>query len=514
MFDTIKGFFKTKQQPEDLSKVKDIKRLPEQDEPEVVKIGDNRLTMGLDYDYMSSVKTVRDMIAVYRNISIDFEIDDAVQEITNESIVIDETEDVLKLNLDDTDLSKGIKNKIFDEFDNIVSMLDFNNKGDEIFKQWYIDGRLYYQKVVNPNKTKEGIKELRKLDPLSIKRVKKVDEKTKKEEIYYVVKKKNAKVAYKVWNENITFVPSGLIEPIKNYYVSYLHKSIKPLNQLHLLEDSAIIYRITRAPERRVFYVDVGRLPKTKAEDYIKNLINKFKNKIVYDSSTGEISQKKNVMTMIEDFWLPRTEAGKGTQVETLAGGTQLGEMTDIEYFKNKLYKSLSVPPSRFDTQNETGISFNNMGEITREELRFSKFCNKLRHKFVFLFMDFLKTQLLLKNIINLKDWEAIKTKIKWVWNKDNYYEQIKMQEVIAKRLETLSAMDEYVGKYYSQRYVKKEILFQTDDEIKQIEKEIEQEAKEAEEAGEEPDEPGAEDEGLPRPGDEAEAPAPDEPED
>ncbi len=458
-----------------------VVQIPQTEEPEAIKLPEVRFALGYDYDLLGGIGTIKDLIKMYREISINYEIDDATQEITNEAVVVDEKDPVVKINLDDVKLSASIKKKITEEFDHLLSLLDFNTDGDEIFKKWYIDGRLYVQRVFDSNKPKEGIKELRIISPIDLTRIKVANS----DKLVYVFKPANSTKKWQIDPEHITFVPSGITDPVKNFYISYLHRSVKPLNQLRLLEDSAIIYRITRAPERRVFYVDVGKLPKAKAEDYIKNLIAKFKNKVVYDSATGEISQKKNVMTMIEDFWLPRTEGGKGTQVETLQGGTQLGEITDIEYFKKKLYKSLKVPPTRFDTEAQAGISFDRMGEITREEMRFSKFVNKLKSKFSFLFLDTLKMQLLMKKIINEKDWEVIKNLIKWMWNKDNYYEQIKKHEVTIKNLEVLQTVEEYRGNYFSKEWIQKNVLFLTDGEIKDMDKEMKKE----EAAGEEPPE-------------------------
>jgi len=471
------------------------------EEPEAIEIEENNLTWGMNFDY--SVKNIQHLVLLYRSATQNFEIDDAIEEIVNEAIVTDEG-DILTINTDELDFSDAIKKKIKEEFEGILRMMEFKKKAQEYFRKWYVDGRIFFQNVVNEKKEKEGITKLVNLSPLDIIRVKQVDPKDEKkrkniflyrENDEYVQKKRHTihkwsdDYGYEVPEELITFIPSGLTDPHGDYYISHLHKALKPLNQLRLLEDSAVIYRISRAPERRVFYIDVGKLPKTKAEEYVKKLMNKFKNKISYDATTGKLTQSKDVMTMLEDFYLPTTSDQKGTKVDVLQGGQQLGEIDDIIYFKKKLYKSLKVPTSRIDDDAAPTVDFGRAGEITRQELKFTKFVRRLRSKFSELFLDILKKQLIMKGIINKNEWAKIKDDIEFVWASDSYFTELKENEILKERLSVIEEMQDHIGKYFSNDWIRKRVLRFDDDEIESMQKEIDEETKSGEISNEEEEE-------------------------
>jgi len=446
----------------------------------------------VNQDYRA--KNEYDLIKKYREISMHPECEAAIDDIINEAIVSDSDRQV-SITLDDVQVSSSIKKKISEEFKQVLRMLDFNKRSHELFKRWYIDGRLYFHKVVDSSNPKEGIQKLRIVDPRSIKFVREVikdeqQEITKgvsgikkiKEYFLYtegsvatnVTQMKTAN-AIALTKDSVTYVPSGMTDMNNNMVVGYLHKAIKPVNQLRMMEDALVIYRIARAPERRVFYVDVGNLPKQKAEQYLKDIMNNFKNKLVYDGDTGEVKDDRKFMNMLEDFWMPRREGGRGTEITTLGGGQNLGEIEDIEYFKKKMFLALNVPQSRM--QPESGFQLGRATEINRDELKFTKFVGRLRKKFNELFQDLLRTQLLLKGVITEEDWELMKEDIRYDYVKDNQFTELKDQEILRERLALVRDAAEYAGQYYSNLWIRKNILKQNDDDIEQINSEIEAEA-------------------------------------
>lgn len=445
----------------------------------------------VDLDPTLSGKSENDHIMKYRDIAQQAECDSAIQDIVNESIVNDDDSSGVDLILEDADVPDKIKEIIQEEFDNVLKLLDFNWKGSEIFRRWYIDGRLYYHKIVDFNNKKKGIIELRYIDPLRIKKIREVKEETdpktkikfvKEVKEYYLYQNRpnsytgvsNTTQGLRILKDAIAFVPSGVTDVTNKQTLSYLHKALKPVNQLRMMEDSLVIYRLTRSPERRVFYIDVGNLPKSKAEEYMKNIIAKYRNKMVYDANTGELKDDRKHMSMLEDFWLPRKEGGRGTQVETLPGGENLGQIEDIIYFQKKLYRSLNVPLSRLEQ--ETSFNIGRTNEITREELKFQKFIDKLRRKFVTLFFDLLKTQLILKGIMSNSEWEDISQKISFRFAKDVNFSELKDAELLTDRIRLLNDLDQFVGRYYSIEWVRKNVLKQTDEDIEKINNQIEKE--------------------------------------
>ena len=436
-----------------------------------------------------------ELIRKYRDIAMMADIDTAIDDIVNDSIANLDDEAPVKIDLDNVELSKNIKKMVQDEFQNLLNMLDFNLRAQDYFRHWYIDGRLYFHKVVDTANLKKGIADIRYIDPRKIKKMREIqkekDPKTGVEFIkeikeYFIYNERGlipnktftpaaslsstAGATMRIEKDSICFVPSGLKDMDRNMPLSYLHKAIRPANQLRMMENAAVIYRITRAPERRVFYVDVGNLPKIKAEQYLKGIMNQYRNKVVYDSQTGEIRDDKKFMSMLEDFWLPRREGGRGTEIDTLPGGQGLGEMGDIEYFQRKLYQALNVPMSRLEQQ--TGLNFGRAAEINRDEWKFTKFIAKLRRRFSLLFDDLLKTQLILKGIITEADWEKIKYNIKYVYATDAFYTESKEQQILQSRVEILQGVAPFIGTMYSKEYVQKNILKLSDDEIDEIKKE------------------------------------------
>ena len=436
-----------------------------------------------------------ELIRKYREIAMMADIDTAIDDIVNDSIANLDDEAPIKIDLDDVELSKNIKKMIQEEFQNILNILDFNLRAQDYFRHWYIDGRLYFHKVVDTANLKKGIADIRYIDPRKIKKMREIlkekDPKTgvdfiKEIKEYFIFNERglvpnktftpaaqissNTGATMRIEKDSICFVPSGLKDMDRNMPLSYLHKAIRPANQLRMMENAAVIYRITRAPERRVFYVDVGNLPKIKAEQYLKGIMNQYRNKVVYDSNTGEIRDDKKFMSMLEDFWLPRREGGRGTQIETLPGGQGLGEMGDIEYFQRKLYQALNVPMSRLEQQ--TGLNFGRAAEINRDEWKFTKFIAKLRRRFSLLFDDLLKTQLILKGIITEADWEKIRYDIKYVFATDAFYTESKEQQILQSRVEILQGVAPFIGTMYSKEYVQKNILKLSDDEMDEIKKE------------------------------------------
>ena len=430
-----------------------------------------------------------DLIRRYRDIAQQPECDGAIEDIANEAIVSDERDKSVSLSLDRLDLSRNIKAKIREEFDEVLRLMDFNAKGHDIFRRWYVDGRIYYHKVIDTKAPRKGIKELRYIDPRKIKKVreqrKEKDPKTgldlvKDIDDYYLYNEKgvdqNAGTTsgIKITADSVSYCPSGVVDMHKGTVISYLNKAIKPVNQLRMIEDALVIYRISRAPERRIFYIDVGNLPKVKAEAYLKDVMNRYRNKLVYDAKTGEIRDDRNHMSMLEDFWLPRREGGRGTEITTLPGGSNLGEIDDIKYFQNKLYRSLNVPISRLEAENS--FSIGRSDNITRDELKFTKFVQKLRKKFSVLFMDILKTQLVLKGVIAVEEWDTMKEHIQFDFMQDGHFTELKNAEILQNRLDMLGQIESYVGTYFSKEYVRKNVLRMNDEEIQDIENQIKDE--------------------------------------
>ena len=454
-------------------------------------------------------RTEYELIKRYREMALHPECDSAIEDIVNEAIVSDSNDSPLQIDLDNLNASDGIKKKIRQEFKHILNLLDFDKKCHEIYRNWYIDGRIYYHKVIDLKNPQEGIKELRYIDAMKMRYVrkeKKKDNDTYRRppsmgrienpmdfdfpeiEEYFIYNSKTgyptgnststgASQGIKIAKDAITYCTSGLVDRNKGSTLSYLHKAIKSLNQLRMIEDSLVIYRLSRAPERRIFYIDVGNLPKVKAEQYLRDVMMRYRNKQVYDASTGEIRDDKKFMAMLEDFWLPRREGGRGTEISTLPGGQNLGEITDIEYFKKKLYRSLNVPPSRMD--GEGGFNLGRSSEILRDELKFTKFVGRLRKRFSNMFLDMLKTQLILKNIVTPDDWETMSEHIQFDYLYDNHFSELKDAELLNERLGMVQIAEPYVGKYFSQDYIRRKILRQTDEEILEQNKIIENEIKE-----------------------------------
>ena len=451
--------------------------------------------LGHVIDMEGNFKTEADLIIRYRNMAIQPEVEPTVDDIINESIISDEKNQPVDIILDDVDnVGEGTKKKIVEEFDNILNLLSFREKGYDIYKRWYVDGRIYYHKIIDtksPESIKKGIKELRYIDPRKIKRV--IEHKSEKKDgvplytnkkTYYIYNEKGFMAnpmagvmqnlnGIKISADLISYVNSGVYDYKTGAVLSHLHKAIKPFNQVRMLEDAVVIYRLARAPERRIFYIDVGNLPKIKAEQYVKELMIKHKNKLSYDATTGEMQDNRKFMTMLEDYWLPRRDGGKGTEITTLPGGQSLGEMDDVDYFRKKLLKSLNVPDSRIE---DTSFALGRATEITRDEIKFAKFISRLRSRFSELFLDLLKTQLLLKKIVTPDEWEDIRKDINFDWISDVFFSQLKDNEILMDRLNILTTIDSFVGSYYSKLWVRKNVLRQDDQEIEEIEKQIEEE--------------------------------------
>ena len=428
-----------------------------------------------------------DLIRRYRDIAQQPECDSAIEDIVNEAIVSDERDTSVEIVLDNLKYSNKIKNSMREAFADIKSLLDFDTKGHDIFRRWYVDGRLFYHKIIDSKNPKLGIQEVRYIDPRKIRKVKAVQKVpgpqgstiVKDEDDYYLYNEKMLKgmmnQGMRIAEVAITYCRSGLIDANKNQVLSYLHKAIKPVNQLRMIEDSLVIYRISRAPERRIFYIDVGNLPKLKAEQNLKDVMNRYRNKLVYDAKTGEIRDDRNHMSMLEDFWLPRREGGRGTEITSLPGGSNLGEIDDITYFQRKLYRSLNVPISRLEA--EQSFSLGRSTEITRDELKFTKFIKRIRKKFIPLFLDMLKTQLILKGIINIEEWPRIKEHIQFDFLKDGHFSELKEQELLNERINMLGSVENYIGTFFSKEFVYKKVLRMSDHEIEEIRRQINKEA-------------------------------------
>lgn len=436
----------------------------------------------------TSARTERDLILKYRDIAQQPECDAAIEDIVNESIVSDEDSYPVTISLDDLEQPDRIKEMIRKEFDYIIELLNFNWYGHDMFRRWYIDGRLYFHKIIDDNNPKRGLLEVRSVDATKIRKVREVKEERDPKTGVKLVKSVNEYYIYqsdvlakanqglKIAKDSICYVTSGVLDPGRKKVLSYLHKALKPVNQLRMMEDSLVIYRLARAPERRIFYIDVGNLPKGKAEEYLRNVMAKYRNKMVYDANTGEMKDDRKHMSMLEDFWLPRREGGRGTEITTLPGGENLGQIDDIVYFQKKLYKSLNVPSNRLEQ--EAQFSLGRSSEITRDELKFQKFINRLRKKFSSLFIDLLKTQLILKGIVTEEEWKEISQDINIDYLEDNHFSELKKSEMLRERVGLLREMDEYVGRYYSIEWVRKNVLHQDEDEIKEIDKQVEAEKK------------------------------------
>jgi hypothetical protein len=438
---------------------------------------------GMVMDIEGIVKNENDLIRRYREVAQYADTDAAIEDIVNEAIISEDGS--IKLNLDDVKVSEAIKKKMQDEFVNVLRLFKFSDRGHDIFRSWYIDGRLYYHILLDEKNPKAGIAELRYVDPRKIRRIKNVEKGktptgvdiTKVVEEYYLYNDKgiteSTTQGVKLTLDSVIFAPSGLLDANTGMMMSHLHKAIKPVNQLKMIEDAVVIYRISRAPERRVFYVDVGNLPKLKAEQYVNDIMNKFRNKVVYDATTGEVRDDRKHLSMMEDFWMPRREGGKGTEITTLPGGQNLGDIQDIQYFQQKLYQALNVPLSRL--QQQQGFSLGRSTEITRDEIKFSKFIARLRKRFNNLFSEALRVQLVAKNIIRAEEWEDLRQDMEFVYDMDNHFAELKDNEILLQRIQMLQQMDPYIGKYYSSNWVKKNVLQLTEDEIKEMDSEIQE---------------------------------------
>ncbi len=435
-------------------------------------------------DMEGTAKNEADLVRRYREISLHPECDQAIEDICNEAIVSSEEKESVRVTLENIPFGDEVKRRIDEEFLNVLKLMNFSTKGFEIFKRWYVDGRIFYQKIIDRETPKNGITELRYIDPRKIKKVRELKKMrstvdlslTNDYEEYFMFNEKGVAGStsgsgVRIAADTIAFCSSGMVDQNKNMILSYLHKAIKPVNQLRMIEDAVVIYRIARAPERRIFKIDVGNLPKQKAEQYLRDVMARYRNKLVYDANTGEIRDDRSYMNMLEDYWLPTREGGRGTDITTLPGGQNLGEMADIEYFQKKLYRSLNVPVSRLEPA--TGFSMGRSTEITRDELKFTKFVQRLRKKFTELFNDFLKTQLVLKGVISIDDWPVIQANIQYDFLQDGHFAELKESEMLKERVALADGLEKYVGKYFSQEYIRKFVFKQSEKEIKDIDKQI-----------------------------------------
>ena len=443
-------------------------------------------------DLDGNFKTEYDMVKKYRVMAMHPEVDSAIEDIIQEAIVTDQNDSPVQIELSNLEVSESVKNLIRTEFDYIKRLIGFDTKAHEMFRRWYIDGRLYYHKVIDLNKPQDGILELRYIDPQKIKKVRQINKNPKNTEEfmkldfgkideYFLYNPKglnntSANTGIRIAKDAISYVTSGIMDTNRNIVLSYLHKAIKVLNQLQMIEDSLVIYRISRAPERRIFYIDVGNLPKVKAEQYLREVMGRYRNKLVYDANTGEIRDDRKYMSMMEDFWLPRREGGRGTEITTLPGGQNLGELTDIQYFQTKLYKALNVPAGRLDSN--TSFNLGRSSEILRDELKFTKFVGKLRKKFSELFHDILKTQLILKGVIAPEDWEDMKEHIQYDYLYDNHFTELKNLEMLNEKLGVIAQMEPYMGRYFSTEYVRSQILGQSETEMEELDVQMDDDIK------------------------------------
>jgi len=445
-------------------------------------------------DMEGTAKTEQDLIRRYREIAQHPECDMAIEDIINEAIVANELKDAVRVQFNNIPYGKEIQRKIEDEFTEVLRLMNFGTKGHDIFRRWYVDGRIFYQKIIDRENPKMGIVELKYIDPRKIKKIREV--RKKRPDVpspsslnslavvdeyveYFLYNERGVSgttgtSGIKIAPDTIAFCASGIIDQNRNMVLSYLHKAIKPVNQLRMIEDAVVIYRIARAPERRIFKIDVGNLPKQKAEQYLRDVMARYRNKLVYDASTGEIRDDRNYMSMLEDFWLPSREGGRGTDITTLPGGQNLGEMADVEYFRAKLYRSLNVPVSRLESSQ--GFNLGRASEITRDELKFTKFVQRLRKKFTELFNDLLRTQLVLKQVISEKDWQMVKECIQYDFVQDGHFAELKNTELLRERLALANEMRDYVGKFFSVNFIRKNVLKQNEREMAEMDKQIKQE--------------------------------------
>lgn len=451
---------------------------------------------GAYLDMEGTAKSEAELITRYRQMELHPEVSRAVEDIVNEAVVVADDSKVVEINLDETELSVNIKKRITEEFQEALRLLDFSNKGYEVFQKWYVDGRLKYHAIIDESNVKLGIQELRYVDPRKLRKIREVQKKrdnasdatltTTKNE-YYIFNDKgfgskatsngvgsDSAKGIRIAKDSIIEITSGVLNESNTLVLSHLHKAIKALNQLKMLEDAAVIYRLARAPERRIFYVDVGNLPKVKAEQYLRDMMVRHKNRLVYDASTGEMRDDRKHMTMLEDFWMTRRNGERGTEITTLPGGANLGEIDDILYFQKNLYKALNVPVSRMES--ETGFSLGRSSEISRDEVKFNKFIRRLRARFSILFDEILEKQLVLKNVMTIEEWKEIKDKVRYDFQQDNHFEELKEQEILTQRLQTLQAINDYAGEYYSKSWIRKNILRQSDEDIEDLDKEMEEE--------------------------------------
>ena len=470
------------------------------DGAQVLEVGQSGYSIGGGYaqgtylDMEGGVKSEQDLILRYRQMSLIPEVDMAIDDIVQEAISSNDLDAQVGINLDATKFSDSIKSKIRDEFSEVLRLLRFNQTSSDVFRKWYVDGRMYFHLLVEPSNPKKGVVGLRMIDPLQIKKVREVIKKKNAKGIevidkvkeYYTYNQGGFERNQMVGSNNqtlrispdaIVYTTSGMMDASRRNIIGYMHKGLKSANQLKMMEDALVIYRISRAPERRIFYIDVGNLPKAKAEQYLADTMTRYKNKLVYNADTGEIRDDRKHMSMLEDFWLPRREGGRGTEITTLPGGQNLGEIEDIIYFQRKLFRSLNVPISRLET--EAGFSLGRTTEISRDEVKFSRFVDRLRMKFSSMFYDILKTQLVLKGIIPIDEWELEKENIRFDYQKDSHFVEMKEAEILRERVASLRELDEFVGKYYSQQWVRKNVLRQSEEEIEMIDGQIDDEGNE-----------------------------------
>ena len=465
------------------------------DGAQVLEIGQGGYSIGGGYaqgtflDMEGGVKSEQDLIIRYRQMALIPEVDMAIDDIVQEAISSNDLDAQVGINLDATKFSDSIKSKVRDEFSEVLRLLRFNQTSGDIFRKWYVDGRMYFHLLVDTKNPKKGVVGLRMIDPLQVKKVREVTKKKDKNGIEIIDKVKE----YYTYNQGgfeknqtmgqggqtlqispdaIVYTTSGMMDAHRRNIIGYMHKGLKAANQLKMMEDALVIYRISRAPERRIFYIDVGNLPKAKAEQYLADTMTRYKNKLAYNADTGEVRDDRKHMSMLEDFWLPRREGGRGTEITTLPGGQNLGEIEDVIYFQRKLFRSLNVPISRLET--ESGFSLGRTTEISRDEVKFSRFVDRLRMKFSSMFIDILKTQLALKGIMPIEEWELEKENIKFDFQKDSHFVEMKDAEILRERATSLRELDEYVGKYYSQQWIRKNVLRQSEEEIEMIDKQIE----------------------------------------
>ena len=456
---------------------------------------------GFYMDIEGTSKNESELVSRYRSMSMQPEIQQAVDEIVNEAVSINTEGKVVNIVLDGVDLPDKIKTTIAEEFENVLKLFDFSNNGYEIFQRFYVDGRLNYHIIIDESSVKDGVKELRYLDPRKIRLIRETDSKEKDRQTglplkivkseYYMYSENgfgtstnatgssfsnSTAVGYKIAKDSIARVTSGLMNENQSLVLSHLHRAIKPLNQLRVLEDSTVIYTLTRAPERRIFYIDVGNLPKAKAEQYLADMMARHKNKIQYNSATGEMTSSRDFMTMTEDYWFPRREGNRATEIETLQGGTSLNDNDNLGYFQKKLFKSLAVPLSRLEPENM--YSFGRVSEMTRDEIRFGKFIKRLRARFSNIFDSILEKQLVLRGVLTPDEWDEIKNDIRYDFMQDNYFDELKQTEILRERMNSIQEIDQHVGKYYSRNWVRKNVLFMNDEEIKQMDIEIDKERK------------------------------------